>query len=121
MLRIRAAAEHGARPGPGALRLPPLYLAPGLLLDEGRRSLRRDGDEIFLTPTEYDLLAALVAADGAIVTDAELIARVWGDGAAVASQTLYAHASAVRRKLGPAARLRRRYGIGYLLDPPAGD
>jgi DNA-binding response OmpR family regulator len=127
MLRIRAAADPmgkdaGGRPGraEGAMRLPALYLGPGLLLDEGRRSLRRDGAEIPLTPTEFELLAALVAADGAIVEDGDLIARVWGDGAAVAPQTLYAHVSALRSKLGPSARLCRRYGVGYLLDPPGG-
>ena len=114
MLRMRAAADQQS---PGSLRLPPVYLGPGLLLDEGRRSLRRGGEEIFLTPTEFDLLSALVAAEGAIVRDERLIVQVWGDGAAVASQTLYAHVSAVRKKLGPSARLRRRYGVGYLLDP----
>ena len=116
MLRMLAAATQG---GHGALRLPPVYLGPGLLLDEGRRSLRRDGREVFLTPTEFEVLQALVAADGAIVEDGALIARVWGDGAAVASQTLYAHLWTLRKKLGPAARIRRRYGTGYLLDPPA--
>jgi DNA-binding response OmpR family regulator len=116
MLRVRAAAGPSSR---GGLRLPPIYLGPGLLLDEGRRSLRRPDDEVFLTPTEFDLLEALVAADGAIVADQALIARVWGDGAAVASQTLYAHVWSLRKKLGPAARIRRRYGIGYLMDPPA--
>lgn len=115
MLRIRASAAEGQS---RALRLPPTYLGPGLLLDDGRRSLLRGGGEIPLTPTEYELLRVLVAAGGAIVPDDELIDRVWGDGAAVAPQTLYAHASSLRRKLGPSAPLRRRYGAGYLLDAP---
>jgi DNA-binding response OmpR family regulator len=103
------------------VRLPAVrvYLGPHLLLDEGRRSLRRDGREIDLTPTEFDMLQALVAAAGTIVADQALIADVWGDGAAVAPQTRYAHVCALRKELGPSGRIRRGYGVGYRPEPPA--
>lgn len=119
-LPILAEAEGHEAPAPrlGAIRFGPTYLAPGLLLDDERRSLWRDEEEILLTPTEYDLLRLLSEESGRIVDDDTLIRHVWGDGAEVAPQTLYAHASSLRAKLGHKAPLRRRYGQGYLLDLP---
>ncbi len=117
---IVAEAEErpAGKPQLGAVRFGPTYLAPGLGLDDARRSLWRDGQEIELTPIEYDLLQLLSEEAGHIVPDDALIRTAWGDGAAVAPQTLYQHASALRAKLGGKVRLRRRYGIGYLLDLP---
>ena len=119
-LEIRAEAEGHAGPAPhlGAVRFGPTYLGPGLLLDEERRSLWRDDAEVLLTPTEYELLRILSEESGRIVDDDTLIREAWGDGAQVAPQTLYQHASSLRRKLGRKAPLRRRYGLGYLLDLP---
>lgn len=117
---VLAEAEEHRNPSPslGSLRLGPTFLAPGLLLDDERRSVWRDGTELPLTPTEHGILGVLTEESGRIVADQVLIDRVWGRGAAVAPQTLYVHASALRRKLGPKAPLRRRYGAGYLLDLP---
>ena len=120
MLQICAEAEGYAKPTPhlGAVRFGPTYLSPGLLLDEERRSLWHDGKEVLLTPIEHDLLRVLSEESDRIVDEDTVIRAAWGDGAQVAPQTLYQHASSLRKKLGEKAPLRRRYGLGYLLDLP---
>ncbi len=91
-------------------------LAPGVVLHDGMREVHRDGQRWPLTPTEYALLAHLAWNQGRIVPDDELADAAWGEGAVVAPQTLYAHVSYLRRKLGRRVRIRRRYGAGYHLE-----
>jgi len=102
------------RPGPSPMAL--TILAPGVVLHEGLRELRREALRLPLTPTEYALLIHLVWNPARIVPDDELIDAAWGRGAAVAPQTLYRHVSSLRRKLGRRPRLVRRHGVGYLLE-----
>ena len=93
----------------------PARLALGdLLLDlEGRRLLR-DGAEIALTPTEFDLLAALAARPGRAFTRDELLADVWGWRAGGSTRTVDSHVAALRRKVG-AGTVRTVKGHGYAL------
>ena len=56
-----------------------------------------------LRPKEYDLLRALVARAGAVVTRRELLAEVWGYRDDVSSRTVDTHVAVLRRKLGHAA------------------
>lgn len=95
-------------------------LAPGLVLHDPLRELRRDGLRLPLTPTEYALLCHLARHRGRIVPDEELVSAAWGAGAAVSPQMLYAHISALRGKLGRRARIARRYAQGYHLEPGSG-
>jgi DNA-binding response OmpR family regulator len=86
------------------LRAPgmPLRFAD-LELDPATRDVRRDGRQVVLRPKEYDLLRALVARAGAVVTRRELLAEVWGYRDDVTSRTVDTHVAVLRRKLGHAA------------------
>ena len=46
----------------------------------GRRRVTVDGREVTLTPTEYDLLRALVQHAGKVLTHRHLLTEVWGVG-----------------------------------------
>ena len=50
-----------------------------LELDPARRTVRRDGRDLDLSPKEFGVLEALMAADGAVVSPEELLARVWDE------------------------------------------
>jgi len=50
----------------------------GLSIDLDRRRVRRNGNEVHLTPTEFALLARLVQDRGRVVTHRRLLADVWG-------------------------------------------
>lgn len=63
------------------------------------RLVLRDGQEVRLTPKEFDLLVALVRRRGAVATRVALLREVWGHRAAVLSRTVDTHIAELRRKL----------------------
>jgi two-component system, OmpR family, response regulator MtrA len=71
--RVRAALRRRRAPEATAL----LRLGP-LTIDLAGRTVARDGREISLTRTEFDLLAELAARPGMVVTRDALLDRVWG-------------------------------------------
>ena len=57
-----------------------VFRADGLDVDLAARVVRRDGHEVHLTPTEFDLLRVLLRNRGRLVTYRELLVSVWGHG-----------------------------------------
>jgi two-component system KDP operon response regulator KdpE len=74
----------------------------GLEVDLAARVVRRDGQEVHLTPTEFDLLRTLVRNRGRLMTHRELLVSVWGAGYGEDTQVLRAHVANLRRKIEPA-------------------
>ena len=94
----------------------PVLLADGLELDAGSHSVRRDGTEVHLTPTEFDLLRTLMANRGRLMTHGALLTQVWGPGYADDVATLRSHMANLRRKIEPDGtrrHIRTEAGIGY--------
>ena len=71
----------------------------GIEVDRGARVVRREGHPVNLSPKELDLLLALMGANGAAVSRAALMDRVWGYQADVLSRTVDSHVAELRRKL----------------------
>ena len=61
--------------------------------------MRRDGTEIHLTPTEWNLLRTFVAHAGQTLTHSQLFNAVWGTAAGDAQQYLRVYVGQLRRKL----------------------
>jgi DNA-binding winged helix-turn-helix (wHTH) protein len=81
--------------------------------DIGRRELRAHGIPIPIGGRAFDILAALVEADGQLVTKDELMARVWSR-TIVEESVLYVHISAIRKALGTdRGMLKMAFGRGY--------
>ena len=88
----------------------------GLEVDLARRTVTVDGEEVHLTPTEFDLLRLLIRNRGRLMTHRDLLLSVWGPGYSEDTQVLRAHIANLRRKIEPAGG--RRYirtdpGVGY--------
>ena len=58
----------------------PVFESNGLSVDFARRLVIVNGQEIQLTPTEYDLLKILVTHAGKVITHRQLLKQVWGEG-----------------------------------------
>jgi two-component system, OmpR family, KDP operon response regulator KdpE len=90
--------------------------ADGLELDLGRRTVRRDGEEVHLTPIEFDLLRLLARNRGRLMTHRDLLVSVWGAGYSEDTQVLRAHIANLRRKIEPPGGpryIRTDPGVGY--------
>ncbi|WP_231328913.1 response regulator transcription factor [Actinomadura graeca] len=111
--RIRAVLRRVERPAPDAVAAPQ-RVGP-LELDPRARRVRRDGREVHLTPTEFDLLACLVRNRGTVLTRAVLLEQVWDWADASGTRVVDSHVKALRRKLGQDL-IRTVHGVGYSLE-----
>jgi two-component system alkaline phosphatase synthesis response regulator PhoP len=68
-------------------------------VDPAIRQVRREGAPVGVSPKEFDLLWALLEANGAVLSRQELMQRVWGYEATVLSRTVDTHIAELRRKL----------------------
>jgi two-component system response regulator MprA len=90
----------------------------GLLLDPASHALTGPDTEVPLTPTEFRIVAALLAASGDVVRRRELVSAAWPAGAIVAENTLDQYVARLRRKLleaGSSRELKTVRGVGYRL------
>ncbi|WNI17383.1 response regulator transcription factor [Actinacidiphila sp. ITFR-21] len=86
-----------------------------LEMDEATYTVRRGGQPVELTPTEYNLLRHLLRNAGRILTKEQLLQHVWQYETAVSSTVVETYISYLRRKLdrlGPPV-IETRRGIGY--------
>lgn len=79
----------------------PLLHAGDLTLDRDRREVRRAGQPVELTPTEFELLATLMSAPGRVFSRADLLDAVQGIAAEAYERTIDAHIKNLRRKIEP--------------------
>ena len=112
--RIRVALRHAARPAAGA---DAVFRAGDLAVDFDRRVVTRGGEEVRLTPTEYDLLKALVAHPDKVLTHRMLLNLVWGGEEGTDAHYLHVYVGQLRRKI-EAQPSRPRHlltepGVGY--------
>jgi len=90
-----------------------------LVLNPVGHHLTVRGTQVGLTPTEFRLLAALMAASGGIVRRRELIRAGWPEGAQVSDNTLDQYLTRLRRKLrdsGSELTVTTARGIGHRLS-----
>jgi two-component system KDP operon response regulator KdpE len=90
-----------------------------LQMDLSRRVVTVRGDEISLTPTEYDILRLLMQNAGKVITHHHLLRQVWGTAYESEMHILRVNISNLRRKIEPdPARptyIHTEPGVGYRL------
>jgi two-component system response regulator MprA len=94
----------------------PATTVAGLRLDPVAHAASFGDREVSLTPTEFRLLAAMVARPEAAVRRAELVKAAWPDGAIVHDNTLDQYVARLRRKLRELeaeAEITTVHGVGY--------
>lgn len=120
LARIRALLRRTRDPGGGDAM--PTERFGSIEVNRRTRAVTRDGDEVSLTPKEFDLLVALLARRGAVASRSELLDEVWGyANTDVVTRTVDIHVAELRRKL-EADPADPRYLLtvrkaGYRLEP----
>jgi len=87
-------------------------------LVEHSRLVRRAGEPVHLTPTEFDLLLRLMDASGAVLSREQLLSDVWGYRDGSGARTVDSHVRSIRRKLGDDV-VRTVHAVGYAIGEPA--
>jgi DNA-binding response OmpR family regulator len=105
--RIRALARR-AQPA-----VPPVLERGDLQLDTARRIARRGGASLDLSAKELAVLELLMAADGAVISTEELLARAWDEAADPFTNVVKVTISRLRRKLGEPPVIETMPGAGY--------
>ncbi len=98
LARVRVALRHSAQLQSGT---EPVFVAGPLRVDFAQREVHVDGKEVKLTPTEYDLLKALIKHSGKIMTRQMLLSQVWGTGYSTEAHYLHVYIGQLRRKIEP--------------------
>jgi two-component system KDP operon response regulator KdpE len=115
LARLRAILRRRATPRGDVIQV------QGVSIDVRNHVVTRNGDEVHLTPTEFDLLTVLASDAGKVMTHRYLLERVWGGYAAENAQQLRVYINYLRRKLedDPAepSLIVTEPGIGYRLRP----
>jgi DNA-binding response OmpR family regulator len=88
-----------------------------LTVDAARRRVLKGGEEVQLTPLEFDILFTLARAPGVVFTRDQLMERVWGYRDFAGGRVVDSHVARIRRKLGDEAAepryIRTVHGVGY--------
>lgn len=77
----------------------PVLCIGDLKIDFARRTLHRSGEEIRLSPTEFDLLALLMKNEGMPLTHAKLLSSIWGAEYRDELEYLRSYVRALRKKI----------------------
>jgi two-component system, OmpR family, KDP operon response regulator KdpE len=116
LARLRAAVRRAA-PAPDE----PVLATPDFTVDLAAKRVIRDGADIRLTPTEWQLLEVLVRNAGRLVTQRHLLREVWGPQYETEGNYLRVYVAHLRRKLEPDPAqpryLRTEPGMGYRFQP----
>jgi two-component system KDP operon response regulator KdpE len=110
LARIRAGLRHAVQMRGSE----PVIRTGDLEIDLGRRTVRKSGEALRLSPKEYDLLSELALNLGRPMTHRQLLKAVWGSDVAEI-QYLRVYVGQLRQKLG-AEILTSEPGVGYRLE-----
>jgi two-component system KDP operon response regulator KdpE len=110
--RLEAALRRSApQPAETVIR------ADGLEVDLAAHVVRRNGEEVHLTPTEFEVLRALIRNRGQLMTHRALVGEVWGRELGGEPTVLRGQIANLRRKIeprgGPWRYIRTASGVGY--------
>ena len=89
--------------------------------DLAAKRVERDGEEIRLTPTEWQIVETLVRHPGRLITQRQLLQSVWGPQYEKETNYLRVYLAQIRRKLEPDPAKPRYFvtepGMGYRFEP----
>lgn len=114
MARLRSALRRSAQ-----AETDPVFKTGNLVVDLNQREVLVNGQPVFLTPTEYDLLRTFVKHAGKVLTHDQLLRAVWGTAYESETHMLQVNISNLRRKIEPdpvrPSYLITEPGVGYRL------
>jgi len=107
-------------PASAAAREAGVITMGGLRIDPLGRSVTKDGREIALTPTEYDILQLLASHPGRVFSSEEIFERVWKERYFQSNNTVMVHIRRLREKVeddpSHPTLIKTVWGVGYKIE-----
>jgi DNA-binding response OmpR family regulator len=119
LARVRSALRRYTQLG-GADNPRSVFKTGGLAIDDERKSVTVDGEDVRLTPVQYKILLLLMKQPGRVFSIDEIYERVWNENAYNADNTVAVHIRNIREKIEINPRepkyLKVVWGIGYKIE-----
>ncbi len=119
LARVRSQLRRYLQLGGGEMK-PSCLVIGGITLDDQAKTVTVDGEEVSLTPKEYDILRFLMQNAGTVYSPKEIYRRVWDDAPLNADSVLAVHIRHIREKIeiDPAEPryLKVVWGKGYKIE-----
>lgn len=96
--RVRSQLRRYMQLGAGNIR-PEILRCGAIELDDSQKRVTLDGDEVSLTPTEYDILKLLMMHPGQVFSPKEIYQKIWKDLPYGSENTVAVHIRHLREKL----------------------
>lgn len=96
--RVKSQLRRYMKLGGGTVRSDVLRVG-GIELDDLEKRVTLDGEAVFLTPTEYDILKLLMQNPGQVFAPKEIYKRIWNDLPYGSENTVAVHIRHIREKL----------------------
>jgi DNA-binding response OmpR family regulator len=96
-----------------------VWIVDDITMNDAQKKVFRQGQEIELTPREYQILRRLMQNKGEVVSKADLIKEIWGSSFGVNTNTIEVYVNFIRSKIDkPFSKntVRTKVGYGYYLD-----
>lgn len=90
-----------------------------IIINTAQKKINRQGQEIQLTPREYQILVKICKNPGEIISKNELIKEIWGTSLDVNTNTIEVYMNFLRNKIDkPFGKntIKTKIGYGYYLD-----
>ena len=94
-------------------------IASDILINTAQKKVKRQNQEIQLTPREYQILVKLCKHKGEIISKNELIKEIWGTSLNVNTNTIEVYVNFLRNKIDKPFRknsIKTKIGYGYYLE-----
>lgn len=89
-----------------------------LSIDRRSQKVYVDGNDVYLTPKEFDLLSYIATDPGAVYRRNDIMSEVWDTNWYGTTKTVDAHVAALRKKLGNQDWIEAVRGVGFRLGDP---
>ena len=117
--RVKSQLRRYMQLGAGNVRQE-LLRCGGIELDDVQKKVMLDGEDVYLTPTEYEILKLLMQHPGQVFSPREIYRKIWNDVPYGSENTVAVHIRHIREKLeiNPAEPryLKVVWGVGYKIE-----
>ena len=115
--QLRRYTSLGSLPPPDSEGV---YAVGGLVLDNKRKAVAVDGEDVHLTPLEYKILHLLIRHPGRVFSIDDIYEQVWGEDSIGGGSTVTVHIRRIREKIeinpGEPKYIKVVWGIGYKME-----